>query len=90
MFYFILGGLIISVPIFVNDITNTSVRGALNSLYDPMNNLGIIVSFFLGKYLNCLDQARVQLFMPLVFIVVIFFLPESPEFWIKKNKHEVS
>lgn len=67
-----------------------SVRGALSSLYDPSYNSGIIVSFFLGKYLNYIDQAKVQLLIPIIFILILFLLPESPEFWDKKNKQKVS
>lgn len=67
-----------------------SVRGALNSLYDPSNNLGIIISFSLGNYLSCMDQAKVQLIMPVAFTIFTFWLPESPEFWITKNKEKVS
>lgn len=65
-------------------------RGALNSLSDPSYNLGIITSFFLGNYLNCLDQAKIQLIMPVIFVIVLFFLPESPEYWITRRKEKVN
>lgn len=66
-----------------------SVRGALSSLYDPLYNIGIILSYFMANYLNCLDQAKVQLIIPGIFVVILFFLPESPEFWIRKNVDKV-
>lgn len=66
------------------------MRGALNSLYDPSYNLGVIISFFMGNYLSWLDQAKTQLIVPIIFIIVLFLLPESPEFWAKKNKEKVS
>lgn len=65
------------------------MRGALNSLFDPFNNIGIILSFFLGNYLSCLDQAKVQLIVPAIFLVVMFFVPETPDYWIKRNKAKV-
>lgn len=67
-----------------------SVRGALNSLFDPSYNIGIISSFFLGNYLNSLDQAKAQLVVPAIFMVLMFVFPETPEFWTNKNKTNVS
>lgn len=67
-----------------------SVRGALNSIWDPSCNLGALISFLLGIYLNCVDQARMQLIAPVLFIIAAFFLPESPEFWTIKNDDKVN
>lgn len=69
---------------------SNSVRGALNALYDPSFNFGMIVSFFLGNNLNWLEQAKLQLTVPVIFTIIIFFLPESPEFWRQRNNDKVS
>lgn len=61
----------------------------LNSVYDPAYNAGIVVSYFLGSHLNMVDQAKVQLILPVIFMVVQFVLHESPEFWIKRNNGKV-
>lgn len=58
-------------------------------MYDPSFNLGIIISFALGNYLSCLDQAKVQLIIPVLFMFVMFLLPESPEYWSNRNKEKV-
>lgn len=67
-----------------------SVRGALNAISNPLYNSGLIISFFLGNHLSCADQAKVQLIVPVVFLISMFFFPESPEFWTNKNKDKVS
>lgn len=67
----------------------SSVRSSLLSIYDPMNNSGTLLSFFLGNYLSHLDQARTYLIMPIIFSIIWFFLPELPEFWIKRGQREV-
>lgn len=66
-----------------------SVRGALNSLFDPLNNLGCVVSFFLGNWLSWLDQAKVQLIAPIIAIIILFLLPESPAYLTIQNKEKV-
>ncbi|XP_031623102.1 uncharacterized protein LOC116340647 [Contarinia nasturtii] len=85
---FVSGTLVIGIPIFINDISYDNVRAAMASLYDPTYNFGIIISFFLGNYLNCLDQVKFQLIVPIVFMVVMFLLPESPEYWLNRNKEK--
>ena len=65
------------------------VRGTLNALFDPFCNTGIIVSFGLGSYLNWRDQAMTQLIAPVIAIIILFFLPESPEYWTNRNKEKV-
>lgn len=65
------------------------VRGALNSLYDPLYNFGVIISFYLGNLLSCLDHARAQLIGPAIFCLFMFLLPESPEYWSNRNKEKV-
>lgn len=87
---FVGGGLSVGVPALVNDISHDHVRAALNSVYDPCFNSGLIVTFFLGSYLSCLDQAKVQLIPSIIFLIILFFLPESPEFWSSRNKEKVT
>lgn len=66
-----------------------SVRGALNALYDLSFNVGTIISFFLGTHLSCIDQAIAQLAVPAIFMILMFFVPESPEYWTNRNKQKV-
>lgn len=63
-----------------------SVRGIFYSMFDPFYNIGVIISFVLGNYLSCLDQAKMQLIIPIISLLIFFILPESPEFLAKKNK----
>lgn len=65
-----------------------SVRGALSALYDTSLNIGLIISFFVGNSLNALNQAKVYLIMPTIFILLLFLFPESPEYLKKKLGHE--
>lgn len=66
-----------------------SVRGTLCSLYCPLYNMGVIIAYVLGNYLNCFDQVLTHLILPTVFIAVLFFLPESQAFLFKHDKEMV-
>lgn len=72
------------------DLISFSIRGALYSLYDPSYNLGVIIAFFLGNFLNCLDQLKVELLVLVIFAIVLFLFPESPEYLLKNHQEKVT
>ncbi|XP_055296384.1 facilitated trehalose transporter Tret1-like [Sitodiplosis mosellana] len=82
------GSLVVGIPTLVNDISSDNVRGALNSLYDLFSNSGTIISFFLGKHLSMDIQVKTQLIVPIIFLLIMCLLPESPEYWIRKCKEK--
>lgn len=67
-----------------------SVRAALNGILETLINLGFIVSFLLGKYLNFSDQPKMYLIVPTIAAIILFILPESPVFLAKNGKEQVS
>lgn len=66
-----------------------SVRGTLNSIYEPAYNIGIAVTFVLGNFFEPVDQAKILLPIPILFVIVAFFMPQTPEYWIRRNNQEV-
>lgn len=83
------GALAIAIPVLITDISFDSVRGSLISFYDPLFNLGTFASFMLGNYLSCMTQVKIQLIPQLIFLIALFFLPESPVFLQARNKKDV-
>lgn len=59
------------------------------SLFDPSYNAGIVVSYFLGSHLTLVDQAKIQLILPTIFLFAQFVLEESPEYYAKRNNEKV-
>lgn len=53
-------------------------------------NLGVASSFLLGGYFNYVDQAKIHIIFPAIFVVLALFLPQTPDFWIKRKKKNVS
>lgn len=47
------------------------------------------MSYFLGSHLNLVDQAKVQLILPAIFMILQFVLHESPEYHIKRKNEKV-
>lgn len=59
-------------------------------MYDPLFNSGMLFSFLLGNYFDYIDQAKIQLILPVIFVLVLFCIPESPEYYIKRDNKLVN
>lgn len=47
------------------------------------------MTFILGNFFEPVDQAKILLPIPIIFVIVAFFMPQTPEYWIRKNNQEV-
>jgi len=96
----LLGGLGVGIssvtaPIYISEIAPADKRGRLVGLFQFNVVLGILISY-LSNYLIGQDGAAnwrwmlgVQAFPSLIFLVLIYFIPESPRWLIlKKGAHE--
>lgn len=62
-----------------------SVRGVLISIFEPAFISGVLLSYLFGNFLNCADQAKIQLIPSVIFGLALFFIPETPQYYIKRN-----
>lgn len=46
-------------------------------------------SFFLGNNFQPLDQIKIQMMLPILFFITLARIPDSPDYWIKRNKKQV-
>ncbi|XP_017755524.1 PREDICTED: facilitated trehalose transporter Tret1-like isoform X2 [Eufriesea mexicana] len=82
------GALCAMVPVYLGEIVETNIRGGCSTLMALMLNLGYIFIYgvgplFSGKILTLICLAPV-----VVFLLTALWLPESPYFYIKKNKEK--
>ncbi|XP_063989788.1 facilitated trehalose transporter Tret1-like isoform X2 [Diachasmimorpha longicaudata] len=73
------------MPVYVTEIAEDSIRGALGSLLSFGINIGGFLSFILGATLNYHTFAVCGLIVPVMFIVGFVFLPESPAYFMRKG-----
>ncbi|XP_015108900.1 facilitated trehalose transporter Tret1-like [Diachasma alloeum] len=73
------------MPVYVTEIAEDSIRGALGSLLSFGVNIGVFLAFILGATLSYRDFAVCGLIVPVVFIVGFVFLPESPAYFMRKG-----
>ncbi|XP_077293428.1 facilitated trehalose transporter Tret1-like [Arctopsyche grandis] len=74
--------------VYISEITLPEVRGRLSSLSKILNQIGILISFSVGAYLNWQKLALVVAIAPTLLFIAVIKLPETPSFLLLKGKDE--
>ncbi|XP_069693193.1 facilitated trehalose transporter Tret1-like isoform X2 [Periplaneta americana] len=83
-----LGGISFSVHIYVAEISEPSVRGLLCSIAQVTCNLGILCSYAVGASGSYLALNITCLAIPVIFLLMFVWMPESPHYLISQNDVE--
>ncbi|XP_054277684.1 facilitated trehalose transporter Tret1-like [Macrosteles quadrilineatus] len=77
------GGLSYAItPIYLCEIADPKVRGALNTMFTLMFNLGIMFEYTLGAFLPYNGLNIASCCVPVAFVLSLSLIPESPYFFI--------
>lgn len=83
----IAGGIVFTViPMYVGEIAEDCVRGALGTLLALFICLGYLMVYCIGPYVSYEVLIYCSLVAPVIFIIVFTFLPESPYYLLQKDK----
>lgn len=52
-------------------------------------NAGCLFGFFISSFFDYFGQIKMNLMVPILFLLTIHFFPESPEFLLKQNQRNV-
>ncbi|CAL8087068.1 unnamed protein product [Orchesella dallaii] len=80
------GGFSLAAPLFVAEMAEDNIRGALGSGFQVMVTFGILFVYVFGSFLSFQWLAIICGFVPLVFLVAMIFIPESPRYLVAKGK----
>ncbi|KAF6199929.1 hypothetical protein GE061_006227 [Apolygus lucorum] len=73
---------------YVSEVTHESIRGVMLSVCTLQINVGILLSYTLGKWLNYKWFNVVLSITPAILGVLVSFLPETPPFLVGKSRYE--
>ncbi|XP_049803573.1 facilitated trehalose transporter Tret1-like isoform X1 [Schistocerca nitens] len=76
------------LPVYMGETVQAEVRGMLGLISTTFGNLGILLCYAIG---NCLNWWKLALFgacLPVPFLVCTCFVPETPRWYISKNKNK--
>ncbi|KAH8340749.1 hypothetical protein KR059_005904 [Drosophila kikkawai] len=80
------GGCYVVLPIFIAEIADNSVRGALSSMAMMYVSMGMMVGFALASYLSYYLMPCIIIALPVVFMLAIFGLAETPQFLLRRGQ----
>ena len=83
-----LSGTMIFNSIYVSEIAEDKIRGALVCLRNVFFMTGILVMYSLKSYLSLTTIAFVCMITPATFLLLFFWIPESPMYFMTKGLSE--
>ncbi|XP_044729742.1 facilitated trehalose transporter Tret1-like [Chrysoperla carnea] len=78
----------LSIPVYLSEISNPNIRGALMCVIPLMCCAGSIYSYFFGYLLSIQTFALISLSIPLINALLMIKLPESPYYLIFQNRFD--
>lgn len=77
-----------SIPMYVGEIAEVKLRGAVLSLFPIMLCVGMLGIQTIGQMLSYIQLNILGLGFSATFTVLFFFMPESPYYLMQKNKRD--
>lgn len=71
---------------YVGEISEASIRGALGSILVCTLNLGIFYEYAFGPYVSYQSLAWISGLVPLLLLATFVWMPESPYYYVLQNK----
>lgn len=82
------GAFCVTAPAYTSEIAQDSIRGTLGSYFQLMITVGILFSYVVGSYTPVFWFNILCTLIPIIFGVVFFFMPESPNYLVVKGKND--
>ncbi|KAJ0171524.1 hypothetical protein K1T71_013074 [Dendrolimus kikuchii] len=76
----------IVLPIYLKEISDIDLRGALGSLLILNRNIGYLASYVCADLLNVTTMLWFGLLVPAVIFFVFLVMPDTPEYLVKQGK----
>ncbi|XP_075212809.1 facilitated trehalose transporter Tret1-like [Lycorma delicatula] len=73
-------------PVYIGEIAESSVRGALGSFFQLMITAGILYTYLVGALVSYFWLGVLSGLIPVLFIVAFFQAPETPVYLLRKGR----
>lgn len=82
------GSVVLIAPLYIAEICENSIRGALTSGIVIFYGLGVLLAYILGGYTTYYGNVYTQLILSIVYVLLVFGLKESPLYLMKIGKEQ--
>ncbi|XP_016964749.1 facilitated trehalose transporter Tret1 [Drosophila biarmipes] len=80
------GAAYVVVPIFISEVADTSIRGALTSMVMLSVDFGVLAGFVLSTYLSYHVVPFLGLIVPVAYFTASLMLPETAPYLLKRSQ----
>ncbi|GFG38197.1 hypothetical protein Cfor_03802, partial [Coptotermes formosanus] len=81
------GAIILFASLYVTETAQDTVRGALGSYLPLFTNAGILFAYITGSYVSYYTFAYIAIAIPVVYVVGLIWLPETPNYLVYRGKY---
>ncbi|XP_047495380.1 facilitated trehalose transporter Tret1-2 homolog [Penaeus chinensis] len=73
-------------PVYISEIAHPEIRGCLCALAKLSSNIGMLLAYLLGAFLNWRELATVTAVAPVCLFLAALFIPETPSFLLYRGR----
>ncbi|CAD7078271.1 unnamed protein product [Hermetia illucens] len=85
---FCVGVASLSLPVYLGETVQPEVRGTLGLLPTAFGNIGILLCFVAGKYMDWSLLAYLGGILPVPFLLLMLLIPETPRWYVSRGREE--
>ncbi|XP_060658490.1 facilitated trehalose transporter Tret1-2 homolog isoform X2 [Drosophila nasuta] len=85
---FAVGVASLALPVYLSEAIHPLIRGILGLMPTLIGNFGMLSCFIIGYFANWSPLAIISGLLCIPFLVLLFFVPESPRWYLTKGKPE--
>lgn len=72
--------------IYITEIADKEIRGALGMLVQVMNNFGSLIMYGVGPFVSYTALNTIVFVIPILYVALCIWLPESPYYHLKDGR----
>ncbi|XP_047984559.1 facilitated trehalose transporter Tret1 isoform X1 [Leguminivora glycinivorella] len=78
----------LAFPVYLGETIQPEVRGVLGLFPTAIGNIGILLCYTAGKYLDWSQLAYLGAALPVPFFILMLLIPETPRWYVNNNRLE--
>ncbi|XP_072944082.1 facilitated trehalose transporter Tret1-like [Epargyreus clarus] len=78
----------LAFPVYLGETIQPEVRGTLGLFPTAIGNIGILICYAAGKYLDWSQLAYLGAALSVPFFLLMFMIPETPRWYISQGKND--